>query len=285
MKFSKLRKYIPLAVVAVAGLGAALKWGTGTLSAFGWSDVSVLCPLGSLGTMIASKTVLPRAAVSLALAIGAILLFGRAFCGWICPVPGISKLRSVFSKQEGSCLRIEKRGKVDSRHFVLGASLLSAAVFGFPVFCLICPVGLTFATVFLVMFLFSGGDVTWSVVVIPALLVIEVVVFRKWCSYICPLGALMSLFGKANKTLRPTVNTEACIETAHGARCGKCEEACSANSVGIDLHNLETGVPLNECTKCTACVEACPVHAISIPFLPKEKSPESPVPEDAESSR
>ena len=42
------------------------------------------------------------------------------------------------------------RAKLDSRHYVLGGALLSTAVFGFPVFCLVCPIGLTFATVLVV---------------------------------------------------------------------------------------------------------------------------------------
>ena len=59
---------------------------------------------------------------------------------------------------------------LDSRHVILGGSLLSAAVFGFPVFCLICPIGLTFATIVLVMRLFAFGDVAWGVILVPALL-------------------------------------------------------------------------------------------------------------------
>lgn len=45
----------------------------------------------------------------------------------------------------------------DSRHAVLGGALLTTAVFGFPVFCLVCPVGLTFAAVALLVSLFGCG--------------------------------------------------------------------------------------------------------------------------------
>ena len=54
--------------------------------------------------------------------------------------------------------------KIDSRHGILAAALGSTLVFGFPVFCLVCPIGLTFATVLLVMRLFAFGDATWTVV-------------------------------------------------------------------------------------------------------------------------
>ncbi|MFR1638333.1 MAG: 4Fe-4S binding protein [Eggerthellaceae bacterium] len=70
------------------------------------------------------------------------------------------------------------------------AALLSTAVFGFPVFCLICPVGLTFATLIAVWRLFQFNEVALSLLVFPAMLALEVLVLRKWCSRFCPLGAL-----------------------------------------------------------------------------------------------
>lgn len=309
MKAKTLRVVIPLAVMAVIAVGFYLNTGVGTLSAIGWADVSLLCPLGALATMLASKSVVPQAVISLVIAVVAIVVLGRAFCAWVCPVPIVSKLRGLFSKgkttgsgedaggavgaattatsdaavaslsasekallskSSGCASCREKRGAVDSRHFVLGGALLSAAIFGFPVFCLVCPIGLTFATILLVMLLFSNGDVTWSVVVIPALLLVEVVFFRKWCSKLCPLSALMSLIGKANRTFRPAVDESACLESK-GATCGKCATACEE---GIDPRHPELGANWSECTKCRACVEACPAHALTLPLLPRKRSSE-----------
>ena len=70
----------------------------------------------------------------------------------------------------------------------------SSLVFGFPVFCLVCPIGLTFATVLLVMRLFAFGDATWTVVAFPVIIALEVLLLPKWCQRFCPLGALLSLF-------------------------------------------------------------------------------------------
>lgn len=340
MNARKLRILIPLAVLVLAGIGFAAHTGFGSLSAVGWESVSVLCPLGALGTMLASRTMVPRAVVSLVVALVAIVIFGRAFCGWICPVPVVSKLRTAFSKQpkdaetgsgsSGSeaeaCAGAKDAGKAaeaavaaaaetdaadakaaaetdaaaakgavgkakalskreqemlhascahgacvegcrpsNSRNLVLGGALLSAAIFGFPVFCLICPIGLTFALVFVLINLFGAGDLTWSVVVIPALLLVEVVFFRKWCSHLCPLSALMSLVGKANRTLRPAIDDASCIEV-RGGECGRCGQVCE---VGIDPRHPERGASWSECTKCRACLDACPGNAISMPFLPK----------------
>lgn len=295
MNVQKLRVVIPVIVLVVAGVGYALNSGVGTLSAFGWQNVSLLCPLGALTSMIASKTLVPQALVSLLVFVVVVLLLGRAFCAWVCPVPFVQRLRTAFASKKvakrdaaaeggegegaefeltGDELRALKgcssqvgRERVDSRHFVLGGALLSTFVFGFPVFCLVCPIGLTFATVLLVFLLFTGGDVTWTVVVVPLLLLVEAVFFRKWCSKICPLSALMSLVAKANRTFRPHVNRGACVESVNGVSCGKCARACP---VGVNPRHRERGAALSECSKCHACVEKCPAHAISLPFLPKK---------------
>lgn len=291
MKTKNLRIIIPLAILAIAGIAFTAHVSLGTLSSVGWQDISVLCPIGALGTLLASKTVMPHVVISLALAVVGIVLLGRAFCGWVCPIPVWRKLRYLFHKQDpslkgkakidpdspltekeqkalhASCGNIcHARKPSDSRHIVLGAGLLSAAIFGFPVFCLICPIGLSFALAFTVILLFGGGDVTWSVVLIPVLLLVEVVFFRKWCSHVCPVGAFMSLISRANRTLRVTVDHDKCIEHTRGVTCGRCSQVCN---VGINPCHPELGAGMHECTKCRACVESCPGNAISMPFFAK----------------
>lgn len=295
MHTRKLRTLVPVAVLLVAGVGFVAHTGFGNLSALGWESVSVLCPLGALGTMLASKTIVPRAVVSLVIAVVALLVLGRAFCAWVCPVPLWGKVRDAFKKGEaredgtqqsldagegakapnrqGRCAGCAAGCKPsNSRYLVLGGGLLSAAVFGFPVFCLVCPIGLSFALVFVLINLFIAGDVTWSVVAIPVLLALEVTVFHKWCSHICPLSALMSLVGKANRTLRPTIDVARCVEKGDG-QCGRCHQVCE---VGIDPRHPERGAAWEECTKCHACVEACPGSAITMPLLPQHDAKARP---------
>ena len=111
MNSKKLRTIIPLLVLFMAGIGFVFNTGFGDLSALGWSSISLLCPLGALGTMIASKTVVPRAIISLVIAVVAIFILGRAFCGWICPVPVLEKLRTAFARKKPSELAEESAAK------------------------------------------------------------------------------------------------------------------------------------------------------------------------------
>ena len=269
-----LRTLSVLAVIALVCLGLALHTGTGTPSAWGIYDIAAICPLGAAEAALASKTVVPPMLIALAVGIALVVLFGRAFCAWGCPIP---LLRRIFGLKEPKRKRrasdaldvpaAQRGGAADSRNWVLGGALLSTAVFGFPVFCLICPVGLTFATLIAVWRLFQFNEVALSLLVFPAMLVLELAVLRKWCHRFCPLGALLSLVSRGNRTFRPQANVGTCLHAAHGERCHRCADACPE---GIDLHDRAASAPLNECVKCRECADACPVHAITFPFLSKK---------------
>jgi ferredoxin-type protein NapH len=175
LKTSTLRTLSILFFLAVTVAGLTFPTGNGTLSAFGYRSISLLCPLGALEAMLASRSFLPRALISLAGFIGVAIVLGRVFCAWVCPVPllhrifqGPAQKKSLSSEAiapdhstteaaEGTCRKVA----LDSRHLILGGALLSTALFGFPVFCLICPVGLTFATLIGVWRLLRFNEPTW----------------------------------------------------------------------------------------------------------------------------
>ena len=270
-----LRTLSVLAVIALVCLGLALHTGTGTPSAWGIYDIAAICPLGAAEAALASKTVVPPMLIALAIGIALVVLFGRAFCAWGCPIP---LLRRIFGLKEPKRKRrasdaldvpaAQRGGAADSRNWVLGGALLSTAIFGFPVFCLVCPIGLTFATVLVVWRLFAAGDMTWSVVLIPLLLVVELVFLRKWCTRFCPMAGLMNLVSRFSKTWRPVIDESKCLETVNGAACSKCAIACEAD---INLRHPDFGErTLADCTRCRACVDACPAKAVSMPFLVKK---------------
>lgn len=297
MKARTLRTIVTFAVLVLVAIGYFTAWGIGNLSGFGWDAFSVLCPLGYLESLVAGKTFVPRAFISFVVILVLIMVFGRVFCAWICPMPTLQRLipgvrrrkrkdAAQVSQEVSVCEPTADKpaGKVrrvrfDSRFGVLLGALASAAIFGFPVFCLICPVGLTFATVLLVMRLFAFGDVTWAVVVVPLVLLIEVVFLRKWCGKFCPLGALISLVSGANRTLRPHVDDASCLFTSKGVRCFACSKACPEH---LDVRRPQLSEEaLGNCTKCRECADACPAKAISFPVLPKaDGSHGAPAPVD-----
>ncbi|RDB71800.1 4Fe-4S binding protein [Eggerthella sinensis] len=288
--FPKARALVFAAFVAFVVAGLAFRIGTGTPSAFGIDAIAAVCPLGALETMAGAKDVMLHPLLLLIAVVAIIVLVGKAFCAWLCPVPWLQKLvRPKPSRKsaelsagdatcdatcgsscgsscaaEGacpSCALAPVGGKrdgfrLDTRHATLLGALGATAVFGFPVFCLVCPVGLTFATLIGLWHLFQFNETSWGLILFPAILAIEVLVLRKWCVNICPISALVSLISNANRTLRPRVDRAACLRE-RGIDCRACVDACPEQ---VDPHSAR----IPECSKCGACIASCPAQAIRL---------------------
>ena len=267
----ELRVLTITTTIVMVMLGAGRTLSVGTLSAFG----------------VASRSLIPRLWIPLLVILLFTVLLGRVFCGWMCPVPllgfrsskkngkafpdsasplNLPVLNSSYVQTSGPATIAPSisEAKHDWYHrlVMLVAVLASSALFGFPVFCLICPIGLVFGSLFGVVRLFRFNEPTVSLLVFPSVLLLEVVVLRKWCGRFCPLGALLSLFSRLNIFFRPHVNKGICLSTT-GSACGMCEKVCPEN---IQLHFPGALALTSECTKCRDCAENCPVKAITFPW-------------------
>lgn len=301
----RLRLLSMTAVLGVLTAGMIFGLGTGTLSAAGIKKIYLACPLGYLSTALASRDILFPLFICFLVVVGITILVGRIFCGWVCPVPLLRKvtknkidepndafIAGEHLRQEEKLARgvekvTDKTGKEESGPSdtvqnisetkkqtkygipVLIAALASSAVFKFPVFCLICPIGLTFATVFALIRLFGFKDPTLELIIFPAIILTELLILRKWCSKICPLGALLSLISRFNRRLVPTVNRSVCLEEKKGAHCQICRKACPFD---IDVKDGTGTGHISECMKCKECSTSCPVNAITFPWKKQKKA-------------
>ena len=278
----RIRKAVRFLIVAVLLIALFAGWQTGTLCSVGYDAIAYICPLGALEAIFGSWAFVPRVLICLAVVVIVALVFGKAFCSWVCPVAPLSDLlRGRKAREKDECERTQAahrvlerwsdtnaaqaekhkpfRSRVDGRHVVLAGSLASAAVCVFPVFCLVCPIGLTFASAIALYRLIGFNEPAIEVLVFPALLVLELTVLRKWCHRFCPVGALLSLLSRGNRTFKPHVDASMCARHA-GSSCAACAQACPEHiDPCADLGDRS----LAECTRCGACVNTCPAKALS----------------------
>lgn len=320
LKPSTLRPLVKGLVALAVAVGLVVAGGWGTYSSFGPTTISTICPLGAFESLFGAWAFVPRLVIAAVVVCLIVFVAGRAFCGWICPVPPISRFLTSKKRraqdaqacEQAGCTAFarwrarraggaaataaeppdepvgeaagaggagaaagpsdepvgETKASLDSRHVVLLGALGSAAVFGFPVFCLVCPIGLTVGTAVLLVRLVGYNEPSWGLVVFPVVLILELVLARDFCGKLCPMAALMSLITRGNRTFRPHADTSKCLRTTAGASCHVCSSTCPGH---IDPQSNLGLAAVNECTRCARCAEACPAGAISFPLLkPKD---------------
>jgi NapH/MauN family ferredoxin-type protein len=243
-------------------------------------SIDALCPFGGIETLqrfIATggqfipKTHLSNIVLLIGLTIG-VVLAGGAFCGWVCPFgalqDGLTWLRKKLHVKELIVAPRVDRVLRYGRFVVLALILIQT----------ISTVKLWFAdfdpyrTIFSLGWLFEFNlETNWPAYTI-ALLVIggSFLIERAWCRFLCPLGGLISLFGKLS-FLRIRRTGESC------KGCAVCERPCP-----VKLPVATANTMSSDCIGCLECVAACPRHdTLDVRLAPVWLDPlkKSPAPE------
>ena len=219
------------------------------------------CPLGSLQAVLTGRThKFPFYVLGFLLLFGA--LFGRLVCGWLCPfglvqdllhkIPFVKKLRRLPGER---ALRYLKYAVLVGFVIVLPLVVLDIVGQGQPWFCkYICPSGTLFAGIPLIasnppLRAALGWLFTWKAAILLALVLLSIVLWRPFCRYLCPLGAIYGLFNPV-AVYRFRIDEDRCTD------CGACKAACKLD---IDVRRTPNSA---ECVRCGACRRACPHGAI-----------------------
>ncbi len=219
------------------------------------------CPIGALQAVIGSWNFkFAFYAAGFLMFTGA--LCGRFVCGWLCPFGFVQDLlhKIPFPKKirvfPGERL-LRKLKYVIFAVFVLLLPLFLVDIIGQgqPYFCkLICPAGTLEGGIPLVLLNQSmrsalGWLYAWKMALLAMTVFLSVVIYRPFCKYICPLGAVYSVFNPVS-VFRYRVDKTACIG------CGICADVCRMQVDPAKNANHP------ECIRCGACKKACPVGAI-----------------------
>jgi len=215
------------------------------------------------------------------------LIFGRAFCGWMCPL-------GFLIDTSDHILKPKKRPDLRRWRFLKSALLTAViilAIFGVQYAWLVDPLPIAWrslgvigmAFIFLLVDTFLTGLVSVGIFPDTILnfqdwltgrlfpvsnpefggLVVPLIIFliilglsrlsrRFWCRYLCPLGALLGLVARFS-SLRRIVDTEKCTD------CGVCRHQCKMDAIEPDFMTTTK----SECILCLNCKYDCKTDAIS----------------------
>ncbi len=258
-------------VVLLVWLCVVSSVGTDWYRLRGW-PVNILLqldPLVAIATLITTGTIFAGLIWSIATIIGTILL-GRFFCGWVCPFGSIHHFFGWLGRR-----KLTAAGKIKAntyrrgqglKYYILIAMLAMAAgawiagkgmAAGTILTGLLDPIPLVYRSVNLVLLPVadSFGNVlsssvrhyewAWLIgIVFGSAVMLNFVIPRFYCRFICPLGALLGIFSRF-AIFRFGKNHKRCTDCQLCTT--DCEGACSPAGK----------IRISECVLCGNCLHTC----------------------------
>ena len=218
------------------------------------------CPLGALQNALASSANRPAFyIIGILMLFG--LLFGRFICGWLCPFGFIQEL--LYKVPTGKIGKSKyTRAFSCLKYYILAVFVIAIPSWyalskvPLPAFCkYICPAGtlegaggLLANPVNADKLQMLGLLFTRKYVIMVIILLACVFLYRFFCRFLCPLGAIYGLFARI-----ALIGVQ--IDHAKCTSCGACLRACPMDVKTIGDH---------ECIQCGQCIPVCSERAISI---------------------
>lgn len=198
-------------------------------------NITLIVALATMAGLVYLKKEPLALTIMLALSVGAVL-YGRLFCGYLCPFHAFDKgVSATIGKTT------KKRLPFPKGNTGMWASL---------------PVAVLLLAIIVIK---AATPYTKFKLAIPILVVAFVVLVlferRVWHRYLCPFGLIMRCPSIKRLTV-PVINPESCT------RCKKCEKACPVNVITITKDYQ--GIAHSNCILCYTCEKICPHGAITI---------------------
>jgi len=179
-----------------------------------------------------------------------VLVGGRVFCSWVCPVNMVTDTAAWLRRRLG----VKSTGNLsrNTRYWALGLVLVLALATGTLAWELFNPVSMTHRG------LIFGMGMAWAVLL--GVFLFDLLIARQgWCGHVCPVGAFYGLLGQKSLIRVGAVQRSRCDD------CMDCFEVCPEPQVirpalkgedkGVSPVILDTN-----CTNCGRCIDVCHVN-------------------------
>ena len=219
------------------------------------------CPLGALqNSFSASNKTVPFYMLGILMLYG--IMFGRWICGWLCPFGLLQDLLHkipLFKKRKQLPYHsILKYGKYLALFglAIIGSAFLFTGFAKVPAFCkYLCPSGTFMGALPLLatneaLRSQAGGLFFWKFGILIFIVLLSIKVYRPFCQYLCPLGAIYGWFNRFS-LVQIRWEKDSCIS------CMACRKACPVNLTPEQISVSP------ECIKCGQCVKACPTGCLN----------------------
>lgn len=212
------------------------------------------CPLGSLQNALSASSVrTPTYIIGILALFG--LMLGRTICGFLCPVGLGQELLYKIKTPKLKKSRVTRVLSYFKYVVLIALVVIVPLVFTVPGFCeYICPAGTFEGGLGLLtnpnnegLLANLGPLFSWKFTLLILIIVASVFIFRVFCRFLCPLGAIYGFFSKI-ALLGVKLDKEKCTD------CGLCVGVCKMDIKRVGDH---------ECIHCGACISVCPAKAIS----------------------
>jgi len=210
------------------------------------SDPYAALQMLAAGAVLATNLLIGVAVVT----IFYLLIGGRAFCSWVCPINLITDAAAMLRKVTGinRVQGLKQPASRNMRYWILVLSLIISFIMGLTAFEFISPISMVHRGIVF------GLGFGWAAMLI--IFLFDLFVLKNgWCGHICPLGGFYSLVGKFS-LIRVLHLEENCT------LCMKCKDVCPENQVLYMIGKESLSVASGECTNCARCIEVCDDDAL-----------------------
>lgn len=215
--------------------------------------INLLDPYAFLEIHFASKEINTKAIVAVIPIVVLYIIFGRAFCGWICPMDYLFQLINKIKFP----LRSHIAYKISPKYgyFLFISFLILSFFLGVPLFTnYFSHLTNFFRTITGIYFLILNMPVDLSLVIysfffIFVLLLFELFLPHFWCRLLCPVGKIYGLMNKIS-LLHLAFDRSKCLN------CKVCNKSCY---MGIELTKIMNKDKMRntDCIFCGKCIDSC----------------------------